>query len=50
MTTDKTYNKKGDKVVSLETKGNKKKLITCVYPLSYSKGVGTKILKTDIKT
>jgi len=30
MTTDKTYNKKGAKVVSIETKGNEKKLISCV--------------------
>ena len=36
MVTDKTYNKKGAKVVSIETKGNEKKLITCVLACSAS--------------
>ena len=36
MITDKTYNKKGAKVVSIETKGNEKKLITCVLACSAS--------------
>jgi DNA-binding transcriptional MerR regulator len=34
MTTDKTYNKKGAKVVSIETKGNEKKLISTVLAVS----------------
>ena len=36
MITDRTYNKKGAKVVSIETKGNEKKLITCVLACSAS--------------
>ena len=45
MTTDKTYNKKGAKVVSIETKGNEKKLITCVLAVSAS---GKKLIPTLI--
>ena len=45
MTTDKTYNKKGAKVVSIETKGNEKKLITCVLAVSAS---GKKLTPTLI--
>lgn len=45
MTTDKTYNKKGAKVVSIETKGNEKKLISCVLAVSAS---GRKLTPTLI--
>jgi hypothetical protein len=34
MTSDKTINRKGDKVISVETKGNERKLISCVLACS----------------
>jgi hypothetical protein len=45
MATDKTINKKGVKVISIETKGNEKKLISCV--LAVSAG-GRKLIPTLI--
>jgi len=45
MTTDKTYNKKGAKVVSIETKGNEKKLISTVLAVSAN---GNKLTPTLI--
>jgi len=45
MVSDKTYNKKGAKIVSIETKGNEKKLITCVLAVSAS---GRKLIPTLI--
>jgi len=45
MITDKTINKKGVKVISVETKGNEKKLISCV--LAVSAG-GKKLIPTLI--
>lgn len=45
MTSDKTINKKGAKVISVETKGNEKKLISCVLAVS---GSGKKLIPTLI--
>ena len=45
MTTDKTINRKGDKVISVETKGNEKKLISCVLAISAG---GKKLIPTLI--